>query len=309
MTEVYELLKKELQKNGFTVRTVSVEHVEELKKEMAGLREQSLLDGQFYDRHLSWMDFEWKGAMPGVRSIIVVSRPQYTTLLNFAYKGKSCSVPLPPTYVYGKMRSLVEKSLSGVLSPYGYSISRTRLPAKLLAVRTGLGVYGRNNICYVKGTGSFHRLFAYYSDMPPAEDDWQEVKVMPECGKCEACVRACPTKCIDGERFLIHADKCITVYNENEGDFPGWFDRSWHNAIVGCMKCQWACPQNREFAAKAEDEVGFTAGETELILENGPLDSLPPSLKQKLDDLDLTEYYGILGRNLAVLIGANAGLV
>ena len=142
--------------------------------------------------------------------------------------------------------------------------------------------------------------------MPPAQDDWQDAEVMPECGKCEACVRACPTKCIDRERFLIHADKCITRYNENEGDFPEWFDRSWHNSIVGCMRCQQACPQNRGLLGKTDREVAFAAEETEMILEGKPLESLPPALRQKIEGLDMIEYYGVLGRNLEVLLGNKA---
>lgn len=301
MQGLNETLKRELQKNGLMVRITSIERVNELEREIARLREQSLLEEGFCNENLRWLDYDYKAAMPGAQSVIVVSKRQYTTFLNFKYKGKSYRVSEPPTYVYSNLRAEVEKILSGVLSPCGFHIKKASLPHKLLAVRTGLGMYGRNNICYIDGMGSFHRIFTFYSDMPAMTDDWQEVKVMPECGSCRACIKACPAKCIDGGRFLIHADRCITRYNEAEGEFPEWLKDSWHNSVVGCMRCQAACPRNRDFMDKADGEVDFTPEETEAILESVPEDLLPDSLKQKLAALDLIEYYGILGRNLAAL--------
>jgi len=37
------------------------------------------------------------------------------------------------------------------------------VPIDRLAVRGGLATYGRNNVTYVPGMGSFHRLSAFYS--------------------------------------------------------------------------------------------------------------------------------------------------
>ncbi len=301
MQGLNEALKRELQKNGLMVRITSVDHINELEREIARLREQSLLEEGFYNENLHWLDYDYKAAMPDAQSVIVVSKRQYTTFLNFKHKGKSYRVPEPPTYVYSNLRAGVEEILSGVLSPCGFHIKKASLPQKLLAVRTGLGMYGRNNICYIDGMGSFHRIFAFYSDMPAASDDWQEVRVMPECGTCKACIKACPAKCIDGGRFLIRADRCITRYNEAEGEFPEWLQDSWHNSVVGCMSCQAACPRNRDFMDKIDEEVDFTSEETDAILESVPEELLPDSLRQKLAALDLIEYYGILGRNLSAL--------
>jgi len=302
MPELNEVLKKELQKSGSAVKTASVKHIDELEKEIARLKELSLLNEQFYSENLYWLDFDYKNTMHDAESILVISKPQFTTLLHFQHKGKNFCIPLPPTYVYSREINNVEKTLLNILSPYNYNIKITALPAKLLAVRTGLGMYGKNNICYVNGVGSFHRIFTFYSNMPLVEDNWHEIKILPECSKCGICIKACPTKCIDSRRFLIHADKCITNINEKEGDFPEWLDKNWHNSIVGCMRCQTVCPQNRDFIGKVEDEVTFAAEETSMILESVPFNLLPNSLAQKLSNIDLNEYYGVLSRNLSVLI-------
>lgn len=240
MLELNKALERELQRHGLMAKTASIAHVSELKEEIAGLREKSMLDGQFYNENLHWLDFDYKNIMPDAKSILVIASPQLMTLLNFQYGDKIYRVPIPPTYVFSKVWETVEKLLLQVLSPYHYSIKKTALPAKLLAVRTGLGAYGKNNICYV---------------------------------------------------------------SEKERDFPEWLDKSWHNSIVGCMKCQLACPKNRDFTGRAENEATFTSEETTMILERLPLDQLPVSLKQKLESFDMIEYYDVLHRNLSVLIG------
>lgn len=295
-------LIEELKKYRFKAKTTSVEHINEIKDEIAHLKERSWISEEFYNQNLAWMDFNLSNTMPDAKSILIIAVPQFITRLKIEYNGGHYTFAIPPTYVYSDVYKKVEDTVNRVLMPQKYSIIRTKLPAKLLAVRSRLGTYGRNNICYVNGMGSFYRLFTFYTDMPCNEDNWRETAVMPECGKCKACITVCPTGAIDDQRFLIHAEKCITNYNEREGDFPEWFHKAWHNAVVGCVKCQAVCPKNREFISRIEIEVAFNHEETEAILLKKPLEQLPHSLKQKLDKLDMTEYYDVLQRNLSVLI-------
>ena len=121
--------------------------------------------------------------------------------------------------------------------------------------------------------------------------------------QCRLCLKACPTGSIRETHFTIDAERCLTYLNENDGPFPDWVDPTWHNAIVGCMECQNACPQNKDLINKIERQVDFTANETATILEKTPWDALPKPLRKKLDQLDMTEYYGVLARNLKVLMG------
>jgi epoxyqueuosine reductase len=41
-------------------------------------------------------------------------------------------------------------------------VALSLLPLKSLAVRSGLAAYGRNNVCYVPGMGSFLELVGLY---------------------------------------------------------------------------------------------------------------------------------------------------
>jgi len=188
------------------------------------------------------------------------------------------------------------------LAQDGYRVAEARLPVKLLAVRSGLASYGKNNIAYVSGFGSFHRLTAFYSDFPLEEDSWQEMKMMDRCKSCQSCLKACPTGAVISERFLLRAEKCVTYFNEEPGDFPAWIERSWHNCLVGCMYCQKVCPLNKDVLGWIERGAEFSSDETELLLEGTVFDNLPPDTQEALRRLDLVDYYEVLPRNLGVLL-------
>ena len=79
------------------------------------------------------------------------------------------------------------------------------MPWKLLAVRSGLAQYGKNNITFIQGLGSFYRLVAFISDLPCAEDNWGEFKSLDDCRNCDACTKACPSGAI-GPDALTMAD-------------------------------------------------------------------------------------------------------
>jgi epoxyqueuosine reductase len=221
----------------------------------------------------------------------------------FKWNGKSRALILPPTYIgYEETRKQMENFLAGILATRGYKLARTALPLKLLAVRSGLGWYGRNNICYVPGMGSFLQLVAVYSDLPCHKDNWQEAMMMESCQNCHACRQSCPTGAIPSDRFLLRAERCIVFHNEKKGDipFPAWINPSWHKCLIGCMHCQKACPQNKSFLQWIEGKEEFSEEETELLLKGAPRDQLPAATMKKLKHLDLLEDVDILPRNLSV---------
>jgi epoxyqueuosine reductase len=127
--------------------------------------------------------------------------------------------------------------------------------------------------------------------------------MMERCETCRACLHGCPTGAISAERFLLHAERCITFCNEKSGGepFPDWLDPSWHNCMVGCLHCQAVCPENRELAAWLEG-AEFSAEETALLLEGLPLDQFPVGVVEKLEQWDLVELLDILPRNMRVLL-------
>jgi len=296
-------LFKRLRELGYQARTVSIEHLPLLQKQIDEQRNQGLLNNQFFQERLDWFRFEVPESLPKAQSMIVVAVPRPQTRAVFTWNGIRRPLVLPPTYTaYKSIMEHVQNLLAKMLGEKGYAVMGTALPLKLLAARSGLAEYGRNNICYVSGMGSFLQLVAVYSDMPCLEDCWREAKMMRACEECELCRRACPTGAIPSDRFLLRAELCISYHNEKKGDvpFPSWMDASWHNCIEGCMRCQRACPLNKQFLDWVGEEEELSEEETTLLLGGASRDMLPEETVTKLAHLDILDDVGILPRNLGV---------
>jgi epoxyqueuosine reductase len=199
----------------------------------------------------------------------------------------------------------IERYLNAFLNPKGYRVQYApRLPRKLLAVRSGLGLYGRNNICYVDGMGSSLFLATYVSDVPCTGENWREVRQMDRCKTCRACLSNCPTKAITPDQFLIDNERCLTYCNEADAarDFPEWLDPSVHHTIYGCLRCQEVCPVNGEYAHTVVEPAAFTEEETACLVEGRPPELFPEGLWEKVEALDMVNYLGALPRNLRILL-------
>ena len=305
MGSVIEGLQSELSQSGFKSTVVSVRCLSEVRSDLECLLEQGILNSVFYDEITSRYDLQWNFESPPdfqvARSIILVAAPQPKVRIKFWLSGKAYHVIIPPTYLHD-----TDEIARGILSNYfenhAYRIADALLPEKLIAVRSGLAWYGRNNISYIDGWGSSYRLKAFFSDMPCAVDHWQEVKMMERCETCKACIKACPTGAIDGARFLICGEHCLSFFNEESGSFPEWVDPEWHNCLIGCMTCQDVCPVNSDRKDWIVDGGEFTEDETRMILDGYPRDRLAPEISEKLKRLYMWDHYRLLQRNLTVLM-------
>lgn len=301
MRQMKEELLTQLERRGYRAKIVSLEHLSDIQEEIQSRHTQGLFDEDFFRERLSWFNFQLPTDLPGAKFIIVVAFPQPKIGIIFNKSGERKRLILPPTYLEYPIEK-VEEILSDMMDPQGYFLAPVALPLKLLAVRSGLGRYGRNNICYVDGMGSFHRLMAFYTDYPFSTNDWGDEHMLELCEKCRACIHACPGNAISLERFLIHAERCLTFHNERANEFPSWIDPSWHHCIVGCLHCQRVCPQNKKHWSWIEDKEEFSEEETALLLAGVTEPNLPKTMKEKLERLSLIEYLGVLPRNLRVLL-------
>lgn len=303
-------LKAEVSRNGDRLGILPVERLRDLRQDVADLRAsgelnsfQQFITTEIYRLDPPQVDFP-------IRSILVTATPAPGALkLVFQYHGQPVVALLPVSYSNkGKSQSNSEAYLRAYLAPMGYHvIYAPQLPHKLTAVRSGLGRYGRNNICYVEELGSFLNLNTYYSDLPCAQDPWREIRSLELCSTCRACRLACPTGAILPERFLIDNQRCLTYFNEagSEYNFPDWMDPSAHHTLYGCLRCQMACPTNRPYLASPVQTITFDEIETACLMERRLPESFPHSLNEKIAALEMGEYLGAIPRNLAALIRRN----
>jgi epoxyqueuosine reductase len=205
--KIVDQLHQRLADAGFKSMIISVEHLTDVQQDLTRLLEQGTLHKHFYNEITSRYGLQWHFEPPvdfqTAKSVFITAIPHPKVSVTFTSSGKTFSTIIPPTYLH----DTDEKALNIIathLENHGYKVCDALLPTKLLAVHCGLARYGKNNIAYIDGWGSFFRLRAYFSDILCTADSWQDVQMMELCEKCVACVKNCPAGAINKNRFLIH---------------------------------------------------------------------------------------------------------
>ncbi len=282
---------------------ISIHHVTDLRNMIESLHRQNSFDEIFYEKLLQYLP-DISGDPPSqAKSIILVAYKDPPVRFSFAHMGKKIELLVPPTYLHARRKDQeVFKFLKELPKLNDAFLTRASLPRKLMAVCCGLAEYGKNNITYIKGFGSYHRMTAFYSDTACEEDSWREPVMMERCKTCLVCTQTCPTGAIKPDRFLLHVERCLTFYNEESSEipFPAWMKREWQNCLVGCMHCQTICPENKDVRDWVERGEDFSEEETDWLLSGKPVDEISDSLKEKLTDCDLFDMLEVIPRNLGV---------
>ncbi|MFW9972376.1 MAG: 4Fe-4S double cluster binding domain-containing protein [Candidatus Odinarchaeota archaeon] len=273
----------------YKYKTVSIAHLQEMQEDIDKLRrEGKLSDNEVYRSYIDSKKFEIPEKLPNAKSLIILAIFGNPALVNFHLNGNIHEVIIPPNYyddgtTFKDFENLIFKE---IIKESGYKIEfANKLHLKLLAVRSGLGKYGRNNICYVDDWGSMMYLYAYFTDYQFEEDDWTDIKMMDQCENCTICINNCPTSAIptsSNNNFVINAGKCIPVYNEIQGIIPDWIPSDAHNALIGCMKCQKPCPANRNVINLTKRLEDISNEETKMLLDGTIDEKLANSLSKKL---------------------------
>lgn len=299
-----ERLFKKIEERRWMGRIVPIDHLTDLREAINSRCGHGLIDEALFRDQLTVFSFDPPFDLRSARSILIVAVPTPQMRIVFRWRGEPLPLIVPPTYVsYTPRTNAVQDVLQKWLREDGYHLSRPRLPLKTLAVRSGLATYGRNNITFVPGMGSFLQLVGAFTDLPCDSDPWRLPKALDRCGSCVACMRHCPTGAITEDRFLLHAERCLTYHNEAAADFPNWIDPAWHHCLIGCMRCQTACPENKAFLEWFEDRGEFSEQETALFIRRVPLARLPAKTADKLKSLEINEDYRLLCRNLSMIVG------
>jgi epoxyqueuosine reductase len=280
--------------------------VEETRAEVAERSRAGELDGAFAERWLK--PFDLPIAVGDTAIVVAVPRPAHR--FRFAAPDGEVEAIVPPTYIDDpKVAATMRQELAAFLELSNDALRPLRAPLKAVAVRLGLARYGRNNITYVPGMGSYFQLVGAITDsVLDLPEGWrpQTYHMVPECDSCEACVSACPTGAVREDRFLLRAERCLTNFNELPGDWPAWLAPGWHNCLLGCLYCQEACPENIGRLAVEETEVVFDLEETSMLVADVAERSAPvwDRIRTKVARLGLQDYEAVLGRNLRALLAS-----
>jgi epoxyqueuosine reductase len=296
---------------AYKFRTLPMGRFPELQSEYEKARNNSQLGRQkMYLDQIASLNFKLPAEFPDAKSVIVIAAYSKNMYSNFWFDGKSYKVMIPFQYYNDdlnseKLKGVIKKDIIKNPSARVMDIS-AKAPLKLLAARSGLGRYARNGLIFVDGMGSYNVLHAFLTDQS-VEDQWTgNLQILEECNRCHACERSCPTRCINRWNYAVNIDKCLTLYNENPGEFPNYILGSMHHALIGCMQCQTPCPVNDGIADLSGSLEDISEEETRKILKGAPDDALLKSLQRKLRQFRAAskEQFPVLKRNLSALIRA-----
>lgn len=300
----WESVIEALADKGWSARVVDAARLSELRARVAAVLDSGDLPDEAAARLADDVAFVLPEGLTAARSVIVGAVARPLTQATLIAGGAERTVPVPPHYAgYFTVPDGLAAAAGAALATFGHRAVLFEPPLKTLAACAGLARYGRNNIAYVPGLGSYLMLAACATDAPPPDDAaWAEPLQLVRCERCSACRRACPTGAIRADRFLLETDRCLTYVNEDRAPLPAWVDPAWHTCAVGCLRCQLACPENAEVELAVEPPEVFDERESAAILAATARSALAPATLAKLERCGLDYSPGLIARNLFALL-------
>lgn len=198
--------------------------------------------------------------LPGAKSIICLA-------LNYYQKGSDENFKVA-RYAFGKdYHKIIEKKLKKLRQFIIEKTNATKQDFKLYsdagpilergyAVKAGFGFIGKNSTLITQDFGSWVFLAEIITTLELDPDEIPQ-DFQGECGSCERCIKACPTKAIVAP-YIVDARKCISYQTiENKGEITV----DTQDRAFGCDICQEVCPHNcRARLTKLEDFTNHIAG-------------------------------------------------
>ena len=304
-------MQSKLKINNLQVKykVLSTKRLPDLQKEIDRLNNENRLSNhKVYRHYIDRLYYKKPEDFPDAKYIVILAIEHNLAKVNFHISDTVQEILLPAAYhkIDATIDEMIDFIQKEIIGSDKHRVEHNRsMHLKLLAVRSGLGRYGKNNICYVDGLGSFLSIYTFFTDFDFKKDNWSDIKALDQCENCSICTNKCPTGAISKENFLIDIEKCLPLYNEIQGEFPDWIDPEAHNAIMGCLKCQMYCPANKEAMKKILQFEDITEEESKMILDGRFEEELVKSIGKKIkmyDDRTAEYYLPVIKRNLEVLI-------
>lgn len=239
----------------------------------------------------------------GAKSVISLSLNYYSTETR-----SDIDAPKISMYAYGRDYHKVIKAKLKALINYIHEeigevggrafVDSAPVMDKAWAVKSGIGWMGKHSNVLSKKTGSFYFISELILDLELSADS----PVTDHCGKCTACIDACPTGAII-KPYVVDGSKCISYFTIELKDeiFPKEYHGKFDDWVFGCDICQEVCPWNR--FSKQHKEPDFYPHKDLLNLTKSEWKELTEDVFQKLfkgSAVKRTKYQG-LKRNIGFL--------
>jgi epoxyqueuosine reductase len=109
----------------------------------------------------------------------------------------------------------------------------------------GIGFIAKSTMLIVPGIGPRVLLAALVTDL----ELWPGEPLESRCGRCTACLDACPTQAFVAP-YQLDARRCVSYLNiEHQGAIDPMLREKMGTRLFGCDECQSACPYDRADAA------------------------------------------------------------
>lgn len=183
-------------------------------------------------------------SFPWARSVVTAGSP-YTPGPGRSERkpgmGRIAGYAAPDAYL--PLRNVLD-SLAQMLISSGWKavvlVDSPLLVDRAAAVRSGVGWSGRSTMVIAPGVGPWMVLGSVVTDADIETDD----PMVRNCGKCVACVEACPTGAISIEGTL-DVRKCLAAILQRGGDIPTEYRGTIGDRVYGCEDCLVACPPGK----------------------------------------------------------------
>jgi epoxyqueuosine reductase len=210
---------------------------------------------RWFENHLE-KRLDIKKLEPWAESVVIIAQNYYTP---FKHSTAKDTVKISRYAWGGDYHKIIKKKLKILLTELKeldetlqgrIFCDSAPLQEKLWAVEAGIGWQGKNTNIISRDAGSWFFLGGLVLDKNLIYDE----PVTDSCGKCTACIDACPTNAL--EAYKLDAARCLSYITIEYWDKPippdiaAKMDR-W---VFGCDICQDVCPWNR-FAGETKESA------------------------------------------------------
>jgi len=133
------------------------------------------------------------------------------------------------------------------------AVQLPNISLKKIAIQLNGFVQRRNSLVYHEQWGSrmHFQAIGIKNRLTCDQSSNRQRSVYENCGSCNLCIEACPTKAINENG--VYPKKCLRYYMDNGKGVPAELRRLMGNKLLGCDVCQSVCPHNnRPIAFKPE---------------------------------------------------------